>query len=810
MSPGDAQTVVPPNPEFPTAPITGTTELRTHGVSGTPVESMLHHPHPVRVAGAGAAGFFRRGDDHAVQFDPVPEGRNLEAYSWGGLTSGNASRAFWLLLVPFTLANVASWVHPVRPRTRFAPIGLMSGLIRLFALSLTVTFMLATATVGIDLIAWQCVNAEKDCAQDHFFTDFMTKGAWNQPGMRIALGALLPLVVLVVLFLLSRSTSRAYEKFADSDSAVVPPTNDSSGAADFANPRFWQGGEPLQRLRSLHVCTALATVAGVVAYAAGHGSTDRVQWIGDALPYVASSLAAAAAVLMLSPWTGRRGPLLKGQEPPRFIRFIMRHAQWAGLALLVIALTYAAWPAIPSPEPDTVPGLGSVIAVVFVTQVGLLVLYFLAAAWAKLRSPGTDQRTLVKHTLFRSFGAPVLATLALGFAGMYATGLVLRVADYLGDPCQRGCDAANDVTVQSTYFVAAPLAAWAVTAALVLGLATWLWLRHRANCLEAVVRHEYDQGETGKRVKAIAKAQASASLTDRADVLVSLFLLCTIAPPLLVWWRSDTRSLPGGLKEDNRWQDLLTGTSTAGTWLVGVILIGLVFLGRSAYSSDRSRRTVGILWDLGTFWPRATHPFAPPCYCERVVPELTSRVDRMTEAGGTVVISAHSQGSIIAAAVVHRLLPDRCKRVALVTYGSPLERLYARLFPHFFGSRELEDLHRKLAGCWRNLHRRTDPIGGPVFTLDAAAWTCCPQVPTSTPSTVPPELRDVDVPLVDPEFAMPLGEFEDVAPRGHSDYFHDARFAATITSMAGCVQAKWPPTENPTQTGSVDGVGGGT
>jgi len=38
-----------------TAGATGFTELRVHGVSGTPPESMLEHPHPERVAGDGEA-----------------------------------------------------------------------------------------------------------------------------------------------------------------------------------------------------------------------------------------------------------------------------------------------------------------------------------------------------------------------------------------------------------------------------------------------------------------------------------------------------------------------------------------------------------------------------------------------------------------------------------------------------------------------------------------------------------------------------------------------------------------------------------
>lgn len=151
-----------------------------------------------------------------------------------------------------------------------------------------------------------------------------------------------------------------------------------------------------------------------------------------------------------------------------------------------------------------------------------------------------------------------------------------------------------------------------------------------------------------------------------------------------------------------------------GSWLIGFGFILFVTWGRRACKDASARRTIGILWDVGTFWPRAAHPFAPPCYAERAVPDLAWRMSSWTgRTGGRLVISGHSQGSVLAAAAVWQLPVSTRRRVALLTYGSPLERLYGRWFPAYFGPRPLAALHRELH-CWRNLWRRTDPIGGPV------------------------------------------------------------------------------------------------
>src|SRR4051812_2406713 len=85
-------------------------EIRVHGVSNTPPESMLREcdvpaPEARLYAGDEQTGFYRR------KGDPDDADLVTEAYSWGALTSGNQAkkdlqRAGWALLLPFAFANV--------------------------------------------------------------------------------------------------------------------------------------------------------------------------------------------------------------------------------------------------------------------------------------------------------------------------------------------------------------------------------------------------------------------------------------------------------------------------------------------------------------------------------------------------------------------------------------------------------------------------------------------------------------------------------------------------------------------------------
>jgi hypothetical protein len=132
---------------------------------------------------------------------------------------------------------------------------------------------------------------------------------------------------------------------------------------------------------------------------------------------------------------------------------------------------------------------------------------------------------------------------------------------------------------------------------------------------------------------------------------------------------------------------------------------------RGGSRGESRRRQVGILWDLGSFWPRWHHPFSPPGYGPKAVKDLTLLVDSMPEDG---VMGAHSQGSLIGAIAITRAKHG----VGFLTYGSQLGLLYPRMFPNVGIPNLVEAVATRVGGRWQNLWRRTDPIGGHFVTHD--------------------------------------------------------------------------------------------
>jgi hypothetical protein len=181
------------------------------------------------------------------------------------------------------------------------------------------------------------------------------------------------------------------------------------------------------------------------------------------------------------------------------------------------------------------------------------------------------------------------------------------------------------------------------------------------------------------------------------------------------------------------------GTGIWGLGTLGTAVIAMVVGGPAAGNT----RPLGLVWDLVCFLPKAAHPFGPPCYSERVVPELLGRYESWLTGGvrpkvedrsgptphhgnRRIVLSAHSLGSVLAVATIYAMFdppkdddPNKADKeaaarqeiapISLLTYGSQLRAYFGRILPELLGP---EVLGVKPCGAARLL--TVDPWSGEV------------------------------------------------------------------------------------------------
>ncbi|MFD5882754.1 hypothetical protein [Streptomyces yangpuensis] len=764
--PPRAEACVPDRPQ-PDPPLA--LELLVHGVAGASPAELLGDPRTVRVTGDSTAAVFRRTDDadaeaHPERYAglPVPE-----AYCWSRLTSGNGARALWLLLLPFMVVNLAHWARPAAPTGLAADpapraVRTYGVLVRILALSLTVLLIAAACEVALDLVAWQCAGSAT-CTGTGSRLGFLAPdggGWWSQPGRRLALGALVPTALTGLLWFLSNRTWSAYESQPPPAGAADPDTA-SDPAPALGRPGFWYGRRIVARLRAAHTAAGLLTVAvAVSAPTAAHDRRTAATAPGlETVGWITQALLASGAVTVA--WVVCRRGRTEDRPDHRLDRAVVSLLPGAALALLAAVLVHACLSRPDWTSAGRLPG-DFAFGVIMLGQ-GLCVLVLAAVArYLHRRAPDPA-------AALRGLGGPAVAMLGCALGGVMSGGVAQRVADWMDGGATPGMAGAPlpgpPVLLSWQASVLPPLL-------LVLALlAAWFAARaaRTRRRLAATVAAEYP-GESPDvpRSRRIAGARTAAALTDSAPWFVAAVSGITLvlgAGALAGAWFTGqvpgeaARSAPPLLEAAAR------TAQDAGSWLIGLGIALFAAWGRRAYRDPAARRTIGILWDVGTFWPRAAHPFAPPCYAERAVPDLTWRMAGWTgRTGGRLVISGHSQGSVLAAAAVWQLPPPVRRRVALLTYGSPLARLYGRWFPAYFGPGPLAALHRDI-DCWRNLWRATDPIGGPALPG--------------------PESPEVDRgPLADPLAYGRSARHPLPAPiLGHADYQADPAFAAERAAL---------------------------
>ncbi|MET0844376.1 MAG: hypothetical protein ABWY23_11025, partial [Mycetocola sp.] len=285
-----------------------------------------------------------------------------------------------------------------------------------------------------------------------------------------------------------------------------------------------------------------------------------------------------------------------------------------------------------------------------------------------------------------------------------------------------------------------------------------------------VPKDEYPPSEIKPvdRLRAVADARRVAGLAHRGEPLLRVLAILTafaLVPLAIPFFRDLIQAFV-----PEAWGAL----ATAGGWALGLLgLAAAAWVVTNAVTS--TERPLGLVWDIICFFPRAGHPFTPPCYAERAVPEVTKRIlrhitqrndDPNADDGKRVILSAHSMGATIAIGSILELYGKEetavLDRVALLTHGAQLRPYFSRFFPEVFGpavlgisgtrgpsllradpwhrqviddhdspalpphnekdppsvaqilTRNGDATHRSAAPRWRSLWRRTDFLGFPI------------------------------------------------------------------------------------------------
>jgi hypothetical protein len=792
-----------------------------HGVSGTPAEHMLECPpqYLKRVGGDKAAGFYECRD---AGTNPV-HGVRREAYSWGGLTSGPATRGLWLLFLPFILINLAHWMLPPSNAGKRAANAAIT-VLRLLALSLTLTLMLASVQILVDLVGWQCAAISR-CGEQLGPLNFLTQAT---EGQRIALTAVPVVILLGVLLLLGRANP-AIAKRAEVPSCTPKETPAAAvvttGELPLQDPNFWNPDDSVRRMRGCHVIAWMSGLAALVAavsgrYLDGSSVLDRLCW---GLAFANAVLVGLAVVFTLSTKVTGRGGVGTKYVPMKLITGLVAGSVVLCLATLVtVGLTDSDRPYT---GPTHLPILRDAIYSLLVIQGVLVAAAFATTVWCVRGNRCGDGGW---SPSLRGFVAPVVATIALLAAGGLSAGLGLWSAQFLGTPVPStreaqcleafrsialGSTAVGDptalcdsdkqqqlravVTLEdrlAIYPTDTPLIlppGYFVAALVFLGLlallavvTAYLWLRVRRRRTRQwlpKLAEEYGRPIGDPRIRAIAQSRAVASLTDDVPRILAWLTGVALFALVCIGVTFATLEAVFGFDRMPVSYPVVSNVSIAAITLTAA---GMVALAVGAFRNREQRRLIGILWDVITFWPRANHPLTPPCYAERTVPDLRDELVHL-RGGGPVVLSAHSQGTIIAAATLLHL-GDEAKHVALLTFGCPLRRLYGRNFPAYFNRKAMDVVAAQRHGRWLNLWAYTDPIGG---------WVCQDKVVVQRPVDGDKPLLDltaIDNRLLDAESVevQERGGYPPIC--GHSGFWTRDEYDAAIAALVAQPSAVEP------------------
>jgi hypothetical protein len=628
----------------------------------------------------------RRPPDVTEDSSGVSHEFDAEAFHWGSLTTGHWLTALWILLGPFAFANVAGWMSN---RT-----GKMARLtVRLVGLALTSLFV---AQIGYLFLEIAPALAPSSWRRPLLLTSVPLYAAFFVVGIVIWLstqshfqglgwGQRLRLAIVPARRHLLPPLFWPRPDLAESQGQWADPAG-----SPMASPALWGEHAMLHRIRRIHLTAGLTVVTALMAAAAGQ------EW----LQILVVAIAALAIILTI----------LTTTHPERVL--VQHLTAWAPMSAIAgFALGY--WQLVASATPPAPwPGL-HVTTFVVALSLGVFSLSALLAGRVSL-------------------GAIVIGTL---FGASLGVGVGLIAERYAG---------INELTDNGAGWVAVAMLLLVLTlTATALGLSFGGQALPGEGKVMALVRRVTTRGPTlftvaglyGLTAGIIAFAAGCIDTCTPAALrppepgstvyLVAIGAMGLVAALLAVRTWAINKSLAivifggGGLLVTLFALGRLPEVEVAGFQVdlsdlvdlskILIVILPALLVIRSMIGSIRrgtSNRQVGILWDVASLWPRWFHPLAPPAYGPKVIESL---IERLKE-NPPDLLEAHSQGSVIAVLALSQL--DEPGDISLLTYGSPIGLLYARMFPEVRVEALVAGVEARLEGRWQNLWRPTDPLGG--------------------------------------------------------------------------------------------------
>lgn len=629
---------------------------------------------------------------------------DVVAFHWGGLTAGSWKTAFWVLLAPFMLANVAGWMLPARNRAS-------ASWVRLLGLALTALVVAQLMVAAVSLPFQWIVGADTLVSQLPFAELDIQKAALT--GLSVVAALLVYQLVLV-------SARSHFEDFGGKQrhSLLLGPTVDSMDSlpgsfnmepdrpadpsmGELGDLTNWKPHPITNRLRRLHLGVGVCIVGIGIGGVAGSRETRT---LGSALLLILVALTAVQTA-----------------KAPKVSLRLTALAPHASLVFLCIAIG-AIWT---QKDPDW--GLHwiteAVTSVVIAIGFGLWALMIV-----DMYSVGTDERD--GNWMLRSWlpMSVILAAVYIGWMLTSSVGVVL--GEIIGVPSIGRaevfvsllflgwlavilifCVVAIEVPTATEGSLPSDGFALALTRRIVLRTRTLLvvtGLLVLASSYLATLamfnQASFDLGEEQMMALysvfgfcfawIVWRVRGAAAATAATLALVVGFLLART----------------GVLDFEVLGVSFSLANPVDVAVALAIVIPGAVVL-RSIWSGIRggvkSRRKVGIIWDIGSFWPRFYHPLAPPAYGPRVLRDLSETIAEERPD----IISGHSQGSFISLLALSRVRSKDLPK-GFITCGSQLGLLYPSLFPKVGFHELISCVDQRLSENWVNLWRNTDYVGG--------------------------------------------------------------------------------------------------